>query len=150
MSRESAFPRRGTIPEVGSLNLGDVERWLEAYRRAWEDGDPEAAAALFTDDAVYRSSPFREPHLGQDGVRDYWANATGSQSGTRVRMGRPVVDGDRVAVEWWATYSDADEGEGTLPGILMLRFAPDGRCAELRETWNWEAGTREPHEGWGT
>jgi uncharacterized protein (TIGR02246 family) len=149
MPRESAFGRRGTIPEVGSLNLGDVEAWLEAYRRAWEDADPDAAAALFTEDAVYRSSPFREPHLGRDGVREYWAKATGTQSGTRVRMGRPVVDGDRVAVEWWATYADADEGEGTLPGILMLRFAPDGRCAELRETWNWEEGRREPHEGWG-
>ena len=99
---------------------------------------------------MYRSSPFREPHHGQDGIRRYWANATAKQSSTRVRMGRPIVDGDRVAVEWWTTYTDAEEGEGTLPGILMLRFAPDGRCAELREAWNWEPGMHEPPPGWGT
>jgi SnoaL-like domain len=98
---------------------------------------------------VYRSSPFREPHRGQDGIRDYWANATATQSNTRVRMGRPIVDRDRAAVEWWTTYTGADEGEGTLPGILILRFARDGRCAELREAWNWELGTHEPPPGWG-
>jgi uncharacterized protein (TIGR02246 family) len=130
--------------------VGEIEAWLERYRRAWEEGDADAAAALFTDDAVYRSSPFREPHVGPDGIREYWRSATGTQTGTRVQIGRPVVEGDRVAVEWWATYTDAEEGEGTLPGILMLRFAPDGRCAELRETWIWEAGIRDPHPGWGT
>jgi uncharacterized protein (TIGR02246 family) len=149
MQTKSAFSARATIPEVGSLSVGEIEAWLERYRRAWENGDAEAAAVLFTDDAVYRSSPFREPHVGQAGIREYWTNATATQADTRVLIGRPVVEGDRVAVEWWATYTDADEGEGTLPGILMLRFVPDGRCAELRETWNWEAGTHEPHPGWG-
>jgi hypothetical protein len=37
----------------------------------------------------------------------------------------------------------------TLPGILMLRFAPDGRCAELREAWNLQAGRLDPYPGWG-
>jgi uncharacterized protein (TIGR02246 family) len=129
--------------------VADVQAWLAGYRRAWEQGDPEAAAALFTEDAVYHSSPFREAHVGHDGIRAYWANATGSQSGTRVQFGGPVVEGDRVAVEWWATFTDADDGEVTLPGILMLRFAPDGRCAALREAWNLQAGAHEPPPGWG-
>ena len=129
--------------------MADLEAWLAGYRRAWEEGDPEAAAALFTEDAVYHSSPFREAHLGHDGIRTYWANATGSQSGTRVLFGRPVAEDDRVAVEWWATFTDADDGEVTLPGILMLRFASDGRCAELREAWNLQPGTQEPYPGWG-
>jgi uncharacterized protein (TIGR02246 family) len=133
----------------GGLDAGDVNGWLESYRRAWEEGDADAAAALFTDDAVYRSSPFREPHVGRAGIREYWANATASQSGTRVLIGTPIVAGNRVAVEWWATFEDAGEGAGTLPGILFLRFAPDGRCEELRETWNWEAGIRPPYDGWG-
>jgi uncharacterized protein (TIGR02246 family) len=88
---------------VGSLNVGEIEAWLERYRRAWEDGDADAAAALFTDDAVYRSSPFREPHLGQDGIRECWTNTTATQADTHVLIGRPVVEGDRVAGEWWAT-----------------------------------------------
>jgi ketosteroid isomerase-like protein len=47
--------------------------WIGAYRRAWVGRDPEAAVALFTEDAVYRSSPFRAPSVGSDGIREYWA-----------------------------------------------------------------------------
>lgn len=125
-----------------------VGAWLEGYRIAWERGDADAAAALFTEDAVYRSSPFREPHLGQDGIRAYWEQATGSQSETRVRIGTPVTQENKTAVEWWATIRD-DGAEITLPGILFLRFTDDGRCEELRETWNYVEETVEPHPGWG-
>ena len=81
---------------------GTVDDWIEAYRRAWEERDAEAAAALFTSDATYRSNIFEEPHLGREGVRAYWESVTATQSDVRVRMGRPFVDGDRVevAVSW--------------------------------------------------
>lgn len=125
-----------------------VDAWLERYRTAWEDADPEAAAVLFTEDAVYRSSPFREPHIGSEGIHEYWARATGSQREVSVRIGRPVTEGNRTAVEWWATMHD-DEAEITLPGILFLRFAPDGRCEELREAWMIAEERLEPHPGWG-
>jgi uncharacterized protein (TIGR02246 family) len=134
---------------VSSLSISDVQSWLDGYRRGWEENDPETAAALFTEDAVYHSSPFDEPHVGRDGIHAYWADAVQSQSDARVLIGRPVVEGDRVAVEWWATWRDAEEGEVTLPGILMLRFAADGRCAELREAWNLQAGRLDPYPGWG-
>ena len=39
--------------------------------------------------------------------------------------------------------------EATLIGILFLRFAEDGRCDDLRETWLVEPGDHAPHEGWG-
>ena len=125
-----------------------VEDWLERYRLAWEEADPDAAAALFTEDAVYRSNPFREPHLGRDGVRAYWEQATATQSNARVRIGRPITQGRKTAVEWWATMLD-DGAEITLPGILFLRFSPDGLCEELRETWNVAEELVEPPPGWG-
>ncbi|HEY7197907.1 MAG TPA: nuclear transport factor 2 family protein [Gaiellaceae bacterium] len=122
--------------------------WLEAYRRAWEAGDTESALALFTEDVVYRSSPFREPSVGHAGLRQYWDGATGDQVGVEVVLGEPVEEGDRVAVEWWTTMREEGE-EVTLPGCLVLRFAPDGRCEELREYWHLERGRREPPTGWG-
>lgn len=108
----------------------------------------EAAVALFTEDAAYRSSPFREPSVGHEGIRAYWAGATGAQADVRVRLGEPLEDDDRVAVEWWTTMRD--DGEAiTLPGCLVLRFAADGRCEELREYWHVEPGTVDPPDGWG-
>jgi uncharacterized protein (TIGR02246 family) len=54
-------------------------QWTAAYGQAWRERDPEAAAGLFTEDAVYRSHPLREPHIGTDAIREYWRRATTTQ-----------------------------------------------------------------------
>lgn len=127
----------------------NVHEWVDEYACAWREKDADAVVALFTEDAEYRSSPFREPSVGSAAIRAYWERATATQEETDVRMGAPVVAGDRVVVEWWTTMRD--EGEPiTLPGCLLLRFAPDGRCEALREYWHVEPGRHAPHPGWGT
>ena len=126
----------------------NAEQWIAAYARAWLERDPEGVVALFTDDAVYRSSPFREPHFGSAGIRDYWTRATSTQEELDLRFGEPVVEGSKVVVEWWAVMRDEDAWI-TLPGCLLLLFAEDGRCEELREYWHVEDGRHEPHPGWG-
>ncbi len=127
----------------------ELAEWIERYRRAWEEANEEAVVELFTDEAVYRSHPFREPNVGRGAIRSYWRGATVHQSDVVVRFGAPIAEGPRVAVEWWTTMEDADGGPITLPGCLLLRFAPDGRCEELREYWHLEHGTHEAHPGWG-
>ena len=123
--------------------------WIAAYGRAWETGDQELMLSLFTEDASYRASPFREPYRGHDELRAYSRRTSGAQTDKQVRMGKPFVDGNRVAVEWWTTM--AEDGETvTLPGCLLLRFEPDGRCSDLREYWHLEPGTRQPFPGWGS
>jgi uncharacterized protein (TIGR02246 family) len=131
------------------VDIEDIEGWIERYRVAWERGDAELAASLFTEDATYRSLIFDEPHAGREGVEAYWRRVTSTQSEVTVRMGRPFVDGDRVAVEWWTQF-EADGAAVTLPGCLLLHFAADGRCRTLREYWHHEAGRLEPPEEWGS
>jgi uncharacterized protein (TIGR02246 family) len=126
----------------------EITEWLQSYARAWQTADDELVASLFTEDARYRSTPFREPFVGHAEIRAYWRRATETQSETRVRIGRPFIDGDRVAVEWWATMVD-DGDPITPPGCLILRFASDGRCLDLREYWNLEEGNRDPFPAWG-
>jgi ketosteroid isomerase-like protein len=123
---------------------------IARYGRAWETGDEHEVADLFAVDAVYRSQIFRDPHVGRDAIRTYWRRGAATQRDVSVRFGRPVVDGRRVAVEWWTTTVDPDDGEITLPGCLLLRSDGEGRCEELREYWHVEPGLREPPQGWGT
>jgi ketosteroid isomerase-like protein len=84
------------------------EQWIERYRRAWETADADEIVDLFTPDASYRSSVFREPYLGSDAIRRYWQRGAGSQRDVVVRMGRPVITAARVAVEWWTTMTDPE------------------------------------------
>ena len=67
-----------------------VEEWAQRYGRAWEDADEDAVAALFTEDAVYRSAPFREPYRGEAEIRAYWRRGAGSAAGGARAHGQAV------------------------------------------------------------
>jgi hypothetical protein len=122
--------------------------WLERYRRAWIERDADAASRLFTEDAIYREQPFEPPFIGRAGIRDYWARVTASQTSVELRYGQPIVDGRRLAVEWWANLQTA-EGPVTLAGEFLLRFADIGECRELREYWLLTQARIDPPSGWG-
>jgi steroid delta-isomerase len=112
-----------------------INDWLAAYGLAWTRLDAEALAALFTEDGTSANNPHAPPHRGREAIRSYWAAEMATQQQVRVRFGSPIVAGERVAVEWWASVRDGG-GSANLAGCLVLRFAPGGRCAELREYWN--------------
>jgi hypothetical protein len=146
----------GGGPVSGGLAADRVDDWLRALGDAWEQRDPDAAAALFTEEATYRTDPHSPPHRGYGAIRAYWAGEVAGQRDVRVRFGRPLVAGDRVAVEWWTTLRDGgwgperDDDAVTVAGTVLLRFAADGRCADLREIWSARFGAAgEPPPGWG-
>ena len=124
-------------------------QWLEGYRRAWVERDAHAAAELFTEDAIYREQPFKPPFSGRDAIRQYWATVTQAQSSVELRYGSPVVEGRRVAVEWWANLVN-DGSPITLAGEFLLSFDEHGRCRELREYWTLTDGRVDPPPGWGS
>jgi ketosteroid isomerase-like protein len=128
----------------------NVQEWVDAYAAAWRTRDPDAAAALFADDGAYHDDPFGEPHRGHDGIRGYWAQTCEFQAEVTTRFGTPVVEGGgrRAAVEFWVTNL-AQGQPSTLVGILLLQFAPDGRCQQLREVWFARPGHQEPPPSWG-
>ena len=91
---------------------------------------PDAAAALYRPDCVFRSAPFRDPEPPIEYTRRVFPEARAED----VRFGEPVEAGDRAAVEWWATLVGPDGTEETLAGCSMLRFddeGPGGRGARL-------------------
>ena len=126
----------------------DHAHWLARYRLAWMERDAEAAGRLFTDDAIYREQPFQAPFVGRAAIRDYWSKVTASQTKVELRYGNAIVDGRRVAVEWWANLETA-EGPITLAGEFLLTFADTGECRELREYWLLTQGRADPPAGWG-
>jgi hypothetical protein len=135
-------------PDAGGSGADHGRRWAEGYERAWRAGEPEAAAALYAPDAHYRSAPFRDPHLGRDGVLAYTRRAYATEADQDPRFGTPVASGASAAVEWWCTT--LEEGRpATLIGTSFLSFTPDGLVATARDYWFLEPGTHQPFEGWG-
>ena len=116
-----------------------AQRWAGVWERAWALADVDAIAALYAEDAVFRSHPFRD----RQAPAEYVAWAFGEQSAAECRFGEPVAAGERAAVDWWAVITDRDGSEQTVAGTSLLSFDDDGLVVEQRDAWADEPGRRE-------
>ena len=105
--------------------------WVEVWERAWPLAEVDSIAALYADDAVFYSHPFRDRRA----PAEYIAWAFGQQAAAECRLGEPVAAGDRAAVDWWAAITDRDGGQQTIAGTSLLRFREDGLVVEQRDVW---------------
>lgn len=125
-----------------ALTPAAVAAWLARYKEAWEQRDPERAAALFTDDAAYHEMPFDAPKAGRAGVRDYWTSVTADQRGVAFESQVVAVNGAVAVARWNAKFTLASNGTRVeLDGVFILRFERDELCSELREWWHVRTGT---------
>ncbi len=125
--------------------MSAARRWAEAFRAAWLAGDGEAAAALYAEDCVFRSLPFRE----LEDARAYMRRVVPEADAPEVWFGEPVEDGDTAAVEYWALIVAPDGAQSTLAGVHRFRFGADGLIVEARDCWCVEPGHRRPPAEWG-
>jgi len=107
------------------------DRWLDAYGRAWETKDPEAAADLFVEDATYYETPFDEPMRGRAEVVEYWSGVPRSQDEILTASA-----GEGIA-HWDANFVRLPTGTPVeIDGVLLAKLDADGRCTEFREWWH--------------
>jgi len=122
--------------------------WVEGWSEGWAAADPDRIAALYAEDALFVSQPFREPHRGRAGVREYARWAFEDEETLDFAFGKPVAVGDRAVVEYRALLR-SQGAERTLVGVALIRFGEDGLVSEQRDYWAMEDGRREPPSGWG-
>ena len=125
-------------------------RWAGTWVPAWRHHDVDAVVALYAEDCVHRSAPFRPAHQGRAGLRGYLEEAFAQESGVLdVRFTVPLVDGDRAWVEYWVALRDAEGAEVTLAGSAVARFDAAGLIVESRDYWHEVAGRLPPPRDWG-
>ena len=112
---------------------------MAVWADAWPRADADAIAALYAPDAAFRSHPFREAQAPYE----YATWAFGDQDAAECRFGRPVVQADRAAVDWWAVVTSTDGSIETLAGASLIRFDELGLVVEQRDVWAAHAGRDE-------
>jgi len=125
-----------------------ARRWADTWRRSWVARAPEPIAALYAPTATYATAPFRTTHVGPAGALAYLEPVFVEESDVRAWFGEPIVDGDRAAVQWWASFLENGE-EATYAGVSILRFDADGLVIDEWDAWNRADGRLEPPAGWG-
>ena len=107
-------------------------RWLDGYFAAWISNDAEDVAALFVEDAVYSVGPFSDAWTGRDEIVDRWTSA--AQEDVVYAYEILAVEGDAGIAHWNVkARSEGHAARTERDGILLITFAPDGRCRDHRE-----------------
>jgi uncharacterized protein (TIGR02246 family) len=119
------------------MDRTDVQGWLDRYVTAWRANDAASVADLFTDDAVYKYHPYDDgPSAvqGREAIVASWLEEPDDPAGWEARYEPYAVDGNRAVAIGWSRYlAKGDEPEQTYHNAYLLRFGPDGRCAEFTE-----------------
>jgi uncharacterized protein (TIGR02246 family) len=111
-----------------------LSRWMDAYVRAWTSNDPEDIAALFTEDATYRTAPSREPRRGREAIAAGWVEDKDEAGTWRFRWEPAGTTEDGVTyVRGWTDYLTDDVDD--YDNLWALRLEADGRVSDFTEWW---------------
>jgi uncharacterized protein (TIGR02246 family) len=120
---------------------GAVEATVDRYVAASNEGDAEALANLYADDAVLLP-PDHEPIHGREAIGEFWRQ--GTDTGLEVSTLRLEVDGT-VAYLIGKYHLPATEGEEADSGqyVLCLKQQADGSWKLTADIWNGSGGADE-------
>jgi hypothetical protein len=131
-----------------SVNREKAVAFVDAYGRTWESWDVPGFVDLFSDEVVYVAHATKETVVGRPALESYLRKEAAEQGEVSVRVGDPVIDGDRLAAEFWVTATSGT-GTATIVGCLIARLAEDGKCDFFREYWFEVDGHTAAYAGWG-
>ncbi len=103
------------------MDEAGFRRLIEDLKRAWEDRDSAAAAALFTEDAVYRESPTEPPVQGREAIRRYFEEAAREELGPSLTIEHLLFCDSAGAVEWTYDFTAAsDLSHKVYKGVALV------------------------------
>jgi steroid delta-isomerase len=106
---------------------------VDAYVAAFEVGDPDAAAALFAEDATVEDPIGAPAHRGREAVRAFYAQSMAT--GAKLKLEGPVrIAGDHAAFPFSVHLSLAGRPQ-RIDVVDIFRFDAAGQVAEMRAFW---------------
>jgi hypothetical protein len=129
------------------MNRSDVERWVESYELAWRTAGTDGLGDLFSSDASYLPSPWREPVEGLAAIASFWDDEREGPDES-FTMAREIlaVEGTTAVVRVGVDY----DGGRVAPAqrwrdLWVISFDDDGRCVAFEE-WPFAPGQPDGHE----
>jgi hypothetical protein len=119
------------------MNEEYLATWVQKLGRAWEDRNPQAAAALFSADVVYSENPFAPALHGRAAVAEYWRSETAGHANVQCAFEVIGVAGSSGIAHWHTTLARSESGaQVALDGVIVVEFNSAGECCSLREWWH--------------
>jgi uncharacterized protein (TIGR02246 family) len=124
----------GRPPAPDSASRGAIEATVDRYVAASNEGDAEALAELYADDALLLP-PDHEPIHGREAIVEFWRQ--GTDEGLEVRTLRLEVNGDvAYLVGRYRLPPTEEEAADSGQYVLCLKRQPDGAWKLTADIWN--------------
>jgi ketosteroid isomerase-like protein len=105
--------------------------WVDAYLEAWESNDPEAVAALFRPDGVYRIEPW-EAWDGREAIVAGWLEHADPPGDATFHWWHVARDGDLWILEARTRYLNLGRDYSNL---WLIELDDEGRARGFSEWW---------------
>jgi len=106
--------------------------WVEGYVQAWNSNDPGHIGNLFSDDATYRTEPFRPAWVGRQTIVANWLENK-DEPGETTFTWQPLVVTEEVAIVQGETAYRTPPRR--YSNLWVIRLDAAGRCTEFTEWW---------------
>lgn len=87
----------------------DFLDWPSAYSAAWDARDADAFTQLFSDDAQYYSTPFKEPKIGRSLISLTFWEAVKNQRDVHFDPSILNVEDEKSLTNWRCTFKRTAE-----------------------------------------
>ena len=108
-------------------------RIVEAYIAAFDNGDADAAANLFAEDAVVEDPVGTPVHRGKAAIRAFYANSM--KTGAKLKLDAPVRGGAHYAAFAFTVTLNYAGGDKRIEVIDTFAFNEAGEVTEMRAFW---------------
>lgn len=107
-----------------------LNAWMDGYVHAWTENDPEAIAALFTQDAIYDPQTSGGEWDGVDEIVERWIEIEDHPENWEFQW-LPIVENDELAVVVGNTrYLNPPM---VYRNLFVIRFDENGLCNDFTE-----------------
>ena len=122
--------------QTGPVTAERMRAVMEAYLETWRRNDPEGRFRLFVDEPVVEDPVGTPPYRGRDNVLAFWKQAAWPGVTFDATLHKFITCGREALAHFTIRLVGGGRPSMSIEVHETVRFADDGRIAELRAYWN--------------
>lgn len=121
-----------------TLDYKIFEKWLELYKKAWEERNPDFVNDLYAENAVCQETPYSGRYEGLKSIKRYWEEgARDSQMHVKFSYDIITVKGSRGFAKWNAEFDRVGKKiRVELDGVMEVVFNDEFKAETFNEWWH--------------
>ncbi|MET0474631.1 MAG: nuclear transport factor 2 family protein [Mycobacterium sp.] len=117
-----------------------ITQTVNRYLTLVGEGQPDAIAELYTDDATVEDPVGGEVHIGRQAIRGFYSNVAGVNAVADVVTLRAL--GHEAAFFWGLTIDLGEGGKMRIEIVSVMTFDDEGKITSMKAYWGPENVTQ--------